>query len=111
DGSNFAGRATAAGFTGSPFGELITATSETDPYAAFEMWRNSDLHRNLMLASQIDSIGVGFAESNGQTLWSVTLGDAPASSGSTPVPEPPALALVIVGLLSIRLMHRRTRRA
>jgi len=76
------------GYTGSAWGEIIHAGSST-PEGAFEAWRTSSGHNQLMLTSYFVVAGVGMAFNPSSTYgwyWTVDFGDYDDSDGSWPTP-------------------------
>jgi len=61
DGRNFVDRAEDAGYEGSPRGENI-ASGQGSAEAVMESWMNSEGHRNNILATGSNEIGIGLEE-------------------------------------------------
>jgi len=81
-------RMQAFGYTGSGWGEIIRVGSST-PEGAFEAWRNSPGHNQVMLTSYFVVAGVGKAvnlDSSYGWYWTVDFGDYDDSDGSWPTP-------------------------
>jgi uncharacterized protein YkwD len=70
DGRDFAARARAAGYQGSPTGENI-AKGQPDAVAVMRSWMNSDGHRKNILSSASNEIGVGVE----QRVWVQVFGE------------------------------------
>jgi hypothetical protein len=78
----------AFGYTGSGWGEVIRVGSST-PEGAFEAWRSSPGHNQVMLTSYFVVAGVGKAvnlDSYYGWYWTVDFGDYDDSDGSWPTP-------------------------
>jgi uncharacterized protein YkwD len=63
DGRSFSDRTEAAGYEGFPSGENI-ARGQTSPEQVMDSWMSSEGHRNNILSSSSNEIGVGYYESH-----------------------------------------------
>ncbi len=94
DGSFFTERLDRAGYAGSALSEVV-ADGFGSLEAVLQAWLDSPDHQPLLLDARANEFGLGLAGSGNASRWTLVLG---IDADLTTVPEPGALALVLLAL-------------